>query len=124
MNMEHMQSMLENTQLLDSLESSARLERLEMALPLIDALRAAYAIQEKSHHAPVGVLTVTSWLKLLNQWQETLDLMPKRRVLFLREFFQEAMTNHHLEHTATGPVLQELLVLMEDVLMQDTAQAA
>lgn len=124
MNMERAQATLEVRRLMDSLADSAKIERLESALPLIDALRRAYALEAGGLGLPVGVLTVQSWLELLNQWENALDDMPRRRVQFLQEFFQDAVASNRLEQTSIGPILQELLVLMDEFVMRQSAQAA
>ncbi|MEO5340267.1 MAG: hypothetical protein H7837_07105 [Magnetococcus sp. MYC-9] len=117
MNMAYAQSTLGIGELLNRLAKRARAERLEAALPLINALRSAFAPEKKVPGAPVGVLTVGDWLELLERWDAMLGTLHQRRIHFMRDFFQEAMAN--LPASAPTPfvhALQELIATMDALL--------
>jgi hypothetical protein len=114
MNMTFAHSTLAINELLNRLAKRAKNERLEAALPLITALRVTFAPERRLPGVPVGALTVTEWVDLLNRWDELLVSVPQRRVHFMRTFFQEVIQTMPAEAPASLlQALQELVVMME-----------
>ena len=126
MNLAYTQSALGIGEILDQLARRAQTERLECALPLIDALHNGFSPKKTATSVPVGILTVGVWLELLNHWENSLAAMQKRRLPFLRDFFRESMTMLRLEHThISAPAslvqaLQELLAMIDSLLMEES----
>ena len=122
MNMAYAQSSLGITDILNRLAKRARTERMELALPLINLLRIYFSPERKVPGAPVGVLTVSDWLEMLNSWEELLGNIHPRRIYFMRDFFQEAIAG--LPVNTPGSLvqaLQELHSMMESMLTDSTA---
>ena len=117
MNMAYAQSSLGISEILNRLAKKARTERLELALPLINALRTCFSPEQKRPGTPVGVLTVGEWLDLLERWDTILSTLHQRRIYFMRDFFQESI-NGLPSNTPAALVqaLQELLSTMDNLL--------
>ncbi|MEO5362371.1 MAG: hypothetical protein H7838_01915 [Magnetococcus sp. DMHC-8] len=117
MNMAYAQSSLGINEVLNRLAKRARMERLEAALPLINALRISFIPEKKMPGAPVGVLTVHDWLELLNRLEEILSTIQPRRIHFMRAFFQETVTGLPASTPSSLlQVLRELIAMMDAVL--------
>ncbi|MBF0160665.1 MAG: hypothetical protein HQL88_00120 [Magnetococcales bacterium] len=124
MNMAYAQSSLGVSEILNRLAKKARAERLELALPLINALRVYFSPEKTSHGAPVGVLTVGEWLELFERWDAILGTLHQRRIRFMREFFQEFFNNLPSNTPAALlQALQELLATMDNLLSDNTHAA-
>ncbi|MEO5349724.1 MAG: hypothetical protein H7836_08770 [Magnetococcus sp. YQC-3] len=117
MNMAYTQSTLGIGEILNRLAKKAKAERLEAALPLINVLKLFFSPEKKIPGAPVGVLTVSDWLEMLNHWDNILASIQARRIYFIRDFFQESMAGLPV---GTPPpltqALQELLNMMNTLL--------
>lgn len=126
MNLAYNQSAFGIGDILDQLVRRAHAERLECALPLIDALQSCFSSEKMVPGVPVGVLTVGVWLELLNRWEDVLGTLQKRRLPFLRDFFRESMTLLRIEHahirTSASLVqaLQELLGMLDALLVEES----
>ena len=126
MNLAYTQSAFGISEILDQLARRARAERLECALPLLDVLRSGFAPEKTVTGVPVGVLTVSVWLELLNHWENLLGTIQQRRLPFLRDFFRESMTMLRLEHANINApaslvqALQELLAMIDTRLLTKT----
>ncbi|MBF0099072.1 MAG: hypothetical protein HQM05_17245, partial [Magnetococcales bacterium] len=114
MNLTFAHSTLAINELLNRLAKKAKNERLEAALPLITALRIIFAPDRRLPGVPVGALTVTEWVDLLNRWEELLLSVPQRRLQFMRTFFQEALQSMPSDAPASLlQAMQELVRMME-----------
>ncbi|WP_130472186.1 hypothetical protein [Candidatus Magnetaquicoccus inordinatus] len=119
MNISFAHSSLAINELLNRLAKRARNERLEAALPLITALRIAFAPERRLPGVPMGVLTVTEWFDLLNRWEELLVSVPQRRIHFMRAFFMEVIVSMPPDTpTSLLQALQELVGMMDQTLAQ------
>ncbi|MBF0582742.1 MAG: hypothetical protein HQL80_00760 [Magnetococcales bacterium] len=119
MNMAYAQSSLGISEILSRLAKRARTERLESALPLINALRLSFSPEKKIPGVPVGVLTVQDWMELLNRWEEILATIHQRRLHFMRDFFRESVAGLPVSTPASvSQALQELVTMMDDLLNQ------
>lgn len=117
MNMAYAQSSLGLNEILTRLAKRAKTERLESALPLINLLRLCFAPEKKVPGAPVGALTVNDWLELLNSYDEILQTIHQRRLLFVRDFFQESIKTLPVNTpNSLTSALQELVTMMDDQL--------
>lgn len=110
--------------ILDHLSREARTERLDFALPLIEAIRVAFALDQTMGNAPPGTLTVQGWLGLLQRWELLLEEMAPRRIHFAVGFFRELLQRGELERLPMGAVLVQLVALMEQVRNDAARQAA
>ncbi len=117
MNMAYAQSSLGIIEILNRMAKKARAERLESALPLINALRSGFSPEKKVPGVPIGVLTVSDWLDLLNRWEEILGTIHHRRIHFMRAFFQESVNGLPVNTPSSfAQALQELLTMMDTLL--------
>lgn len=110
--------------LLEDLTQSARLERLELAVPLIDAMRISFALDRAVNGAPDGVLTVQGWIGLMNRWDRALLDIPKRRVHYVHGFFQDFFAKSEAEESPLQPMLRELVDTIGRYLASDSLAAA
>ena len=117
MNMAYAQSNLGIGEILNRLAKKAKAERLEAALPLINVLKIFFSPEKKIPGAPVGVLTVSDWLDMLNDWDEILANIQSRRLYFIRDFIQESLAGLPVGTPAPlTQALQELLSMMNTLL--------
>lgn len=98
---------------LNRLTEEARLERLEWAVPLIEAMQTILAVEQAAYQTPPGTLTVKGWIGLLNRWESQLGQTRKRQIFFAKPFFQDAWERSENDQSPLAPVLHELVVLMD-----------
>ena len=101
---------------LQDLQSAAKLERLECALPLIKILQSVMATEQRNHGPHRGKLTVRSWISLLNRWELQLESANKRQVFYAQSFFKDILGVYEEKTSPLAPLMTELLALMENSL--------
>ncbi len=100
----------------------AKTERMDFALPLIEAMQMALALDHASNNAPPGALTVKGWIGLLNNWENQLKLLRPRQLVFACTFFREIPEQMEFRNTPLVPMVQELVDIMELALKEHVRQ--
>lgn len=106
----------ESDQLLASLVMDARLERLEVMVALLEALRTVLAVDQSQAGAPPGTLTVSGWISLFQRWESTLQRARKRQIFYSHSFLKDTLNRPDVLATSLSDPLQELSETMERYL--------
>ncbi|MBF0620348.1 MAG: hypothetical protein HQL54_00330 [Magnetococcales bacterium] len=91
----------------------AKLERLECALPLIEAIQDALDSDRSGTSVPAGTLTVKGWMGLLNRWELQLRSIRPSQARYLREYLEEMVTKKNSTKSPLVPMLRELISVVE-----------
>ncbi|MBF0158665.1 MAG: hypothetical protein HQL58_04010 [Magnetococcales bacterium] len=109
---------------LQLLMTAARTERLEFALPLIEVIQMALALDHAASNTPPGTLTVKGWISLLNNWENQLRSLRRRQIGFSRDFFHEMTERIEFRNTPLVPMIQELVDMMAMAMAEKAEEVA
>nr|CRH04788.1 Conserved protein of unknown function [Candidatus Magnetococcus massalia] len=102
----------------------AKDERLESAVPLVEALRMALALDRATYKAPPGTLTVKGWESLLKNWEGIIQKSRSRQMVYARAFFDEIAQDVDYAQSPLSALLHQLVIIINATLEQKGQQAA
>ncbi|MEG3639115.1 hypothetical protein [Magnetococcus sp. PR-3] len=99
-------------------------ERLECAIPLLESLRMALALDRATHQTPPGTLTVKGWSSLLGNWEGHIQKSRARQMMYTKAFFDEIAEDGDYKGSPLEPIFQQLVLVIQSTLEQKGMVAA
>lgn len=109
--------------LLQQMLRVAHEDRLESAIPFIEAMMQLVHAEHVGYGIPMGMMTVRGWIKLFRQWEHLLNMVSERQAAYLVTFFKELKEDPALSGNILATVLHELLQLMQNALPDHSSAA-
>ncbi|ABK43473.1 hypothetical protein Mmc1_0955 [Magnetococcus marinus MC-1] len=111
-------------QQIQEISTRAKDERLECAIPLLESLRMALALDRAAHNTPPGTLTVKGWSSLLSNWEAHIQKSRSRQMVYTKSFFAELAEDGDLKNSPLEPIFQQLVMQIQTTLTQKGMAAA
>ncbi|MBF0189048.1 MAG: hypothetical protein HQL50_14090 [Magnetococcales bacterium] len=109
---------------IDRLMMDIRMERLEAAIPLVEAMAEAYALERDLGSVQPGALSVRGWMTLISRWERILSELTPRKLIYFKDFFNDMLMRHQDRSSPISFALQGLMDCLGQVQAEKELEAA